>query len=89
MSLRLLKLAAPLAIQNVIISVGGLTVQYVVNGFGFLFVAGFTAANKLYGVLEMASVSYGYAITTYVDKTSVQKNIAGSEMVSAVAFTWH
>ena len=58
MSLRLLKLAAPLAIQNVIISVGGLTVQYVVNGF--------TAANKLYGVLEMASVSYGYAITTYV-----------------------
>ena len=28
--------------------------------------AGFTAANKLYGVLEMASVSYGYAITTYV-----------------------
>ena len=28
--------------------------------------AGFTAANKLYGVLEMASLSYGYAITTYV-----------------------
>lgn len=44
----------------------GLTVQYVVNGFGFLFVAGFTASNKLYGVLEMAAVSYGYAITTYV-----------------------
>lgn len=45
---------------------GGLTVQYVVNGFGFLFVAGFTATNKLYGVLELAAVSYGYAITTYV-----------------------
>ena len=28
--------------------------------------AGFTASNKLYGVLEMAAVSYGYAITTYV-----------------------
>ena len=66
MSLRLLKVATPLAIQNLIISVGGLTVQYVVNGFGFLFVAGFTASNKLYGVLEMAAVSYGYAITTYV-----------------------
>lgn len=63
---KLLKLAAPLAVQNVIISVGGLTVQYVVNGFGFLFVAGFTATNKLYGVLEMAAISYGYAITTYV-----------------------
>ena len=40
--------------------------QYVINGFGFLFVAGFTATNKLYGILEMAAVSYGYAITTYV-----------------------
>ncbi len=66
MSLRLLKLGTPLAIQNVIIAVGGLTVQYVINGFGFLFVAGFTATNKLYGILEMAAVSYGYAITTYV-----------------------
>lgn len=50
MSLQLLKLGTPLAIQNVIISVGGLTVQYVINGFGFLFVAGFTATNKLYGI---------------------------------------
>ena len=75
MSLRLLKVATPLAIQNVIISVGGLTVQYVVNGFGFLFVAGFTASNKLYGVLEMAAVSYGYAITTYVGQNLGAKKI--------------
>ena len=59
-------LGAPLAFQNIIISIGGLVVQYVVNGYGFLFVAGFTAANKLYGVLELAAISYGYAITTYV-----------------------
>lgn len=37
-----------------------------VNGYGFLFVAGFTATNKLYGILEMAAISYGYAIVTYV-----------------------
>ena len=66
MRLRLFELAVPLAIQNGFISGGGLVVQYVINGFGFLFVAGFTASNKLYGVLEMAAVSYGYAITTYV-----------------------
>ena len=63
---RLLYLGAPIAIQNVIISIGGLVVQYVVNGYGFLFVAGFTATNKLYGVLELAAISYGYAMTTYV-----------------------
>ena len=66
MNARLMKLGIPVVFQNIIIGVGGLVVQYVINGFGFLFVAGFTATNKLYGILEMAAVSYGYAITTYV-----------------------
>lgn len=63
---RLLRLGAPVLFQDAIISVGGLVVQYVVNGYGFLYVAGFTATNKLYGILEMAAISYGYAIVTYV-----------------------
>ncbi len=62
----LLSLATPILFQDVIISLGGLAVQFVVNGYGFLFVAGFTATNKLYGILEMAAISYGYAIITYV-----------------------
>lgn len=61
----LLKLGCPVAFQNMIISVGGLVVQYVVNGYGFVFIAGFTATNKLYGLLEFAAVSYGYAVATY------------------------
>lgn len=61
----LLKLGFPVAFQNTIISVGGLVVQYVVNGYGFIFIAGFTATNKLYGLLEFAAVSYGYAVATY------------------------
>lgn len=63
---KLMGLGAPILFQNIIIAVGGLVVQYVVNGYGFLFVAGFTATNKLYGILEMAAISYGYAIVTYV-----------------------
>ena len=62
----LLSLGTPILFQDVIISLGGLAVQFVVNGYGFLFVAGFTATNKLYGILEMAAISYGYAIITYV-----------------------
>lgn len=61
----LLQLGSPLAFQNLIISVGGIIVQSVVNSFGFLFVAGFTATNKLYGILEVAAISFGYAITTF------------------------
>ena len=63
---KLLTLGTPILFQDVIISVGGLVVQFVVTGNGFLFVAGFTATNKLYGILEMAAISYGYAIITYV-----------------------
>jgi len=63
---RLLKLSVPLAFQNAIIAVGGMIVQFVVNGFGVLFIAGYTATNKLYGVLEIAATSFGYAISTYV-----------------------
>ena len=66
MNARLMKLGIPVVFQNIIIGVGGLVVQYVINGYGFLFVAGFTATNKLYGLLEMAAISYGYAIVTYV-----------------------
>ena len=62
----LLKLGAPIAIQNSVIAVGGMVVQAVVDRRGALFVAGYTATNKLYGLLEMAAISYGYALTTYV-----------------------
>lgn len=63
---RLLFLSLPLALQNAIIALGGMLVQFVVNGFGVLFIAGYTAANKLYGILEIAATSFGYAISTYV-----------------------
>ena len=61
----LMALGAPLAAQFVIIAVGGMAVQSVVNRFQTSFIAGFTATNKLYGILEIAAVSYGFAVTTY------------------------
>ncbi|MBR5207135.1 MAG: MATE family efflux transporter, partial [Erysipelotrichaceae bacterium] len=63
---RLLRLGFPMAAQNVIIAIGGLCVQYVINGFGSLYVAGFTATNKMYGLLELAALAFGFAMTTYV-----------------------
>lgn len=63
---QLLQLGFPMAFQNAIISVDGMIVQSVVNGFGMIFIAGFTATNKLYGILEIAATSYGYAMISYV-----------------------
>ena len=62
---KLMLLGLPLAFQNCIIAIGGMIVQFVINGFGVLFIAGFTATNKLYGILEMAATSYGYSMITY------------------------
>ena len=62
---KLMMVGVPLMFQNTVISVGGMVVQAVINGYGFLFVAGFTATNKLYGLLETAAISFGFSITTY------------------------
>jgi len=47
------------------IAIGGMILQAVVNGYGVIFIAGYTATNKLYGLLEVAATSYGYAMVTY------------------------
>lgn len=62
---KLLNLGYPVAFQNTVIFVGGMIVQSVVNKFGVIFIAGFTATNKLYGILEVAATSYGHSMTTY------------------------
>jgi len=62
---RLMRLGIPIAFQNGIIGVGGMIVQAIVNPMGVSFIAGYTATNKLYGVLEVAAISYGYAVSTY------------------------
>ena len=60
---KLFKLGTPVALQNTIISIGGMILQSIVNSFGVIFVAGFTAANKLYGLLEIAASSFGFSVS--------------------------
>ena len=86
---RLLSLGSPMAAQNAIIAVGGMIIQGVVNGYGVAFIGGFTAANKLYGVLEIAATSYGYAMITYVGQNlgavKIQRIKAGMGCATVVA----
>ena len=65
MCARLMKLGIPISFQNLIISIGGLALQKVVNGFRYAFVAGFNAANRLVGLLELAGASLGNAVGTF------------------------
>lgn len=74
-SLYLMKLGMPMAFQNAVISIGGMILQSVINTFGVIFLAGFTASNKLYGLLEVAATSYGYALVTYVGQNAGARKI--------------
>ena len=87
----LLKIGTPGAIKYIIISVGGMVVQAVVNGFGTTFIAGFTATNKLYGILEVAAISYGNAVTTYVGQNfgateyqRIKKGMGAAVLLAAI-----
>lgn len=62
---KLLGLGLPVAGQNAITSVGGLVLQAISNGFGVAFVAGYSAASKITGLLEMVGISIGSAMSTY------------------------
>lgn len=100
---KLLRFGIPIMFQDAIISIGGMVLQSVINGFGVLFVAGFTATNKLYGILETAASSYGYAITTFVAqnkgagnyeriKSGMKKGVVmafgTSFLISVLMFLW-
>ena len=71
---RLLSLSGPLAFQSAVIAIGGMILQSIVNTFGVIFVAGFTATNKLYGLLEMAAISFGHAMSTYTGQNLGAQN---------------
>jgi len=87
-----LRLGIPMGIQNIITSIGGLVVQSVVNGFGVIFIAAYTAATKLYGLLEVAASSYSYAVSTYVGQNfgakqieRVRKGLRAASMIGVVS----
>ena len=91
LSAALVRLGFPMCVMNVIICIGGLVVLSVVNRLSVGFIAGYTATNKLYGILEIAAVSYSYAITTYVgqnygagNKTRIRKGVVTGLLLSVV-----
>ena len=75
MTRRLLRLGLPIAFQNLIISLGGLVLQGVVNAFGCVFMAGYNAAARLQGLVEISGSSLGNAAGTFTGQ-----NIGAGDM---------
>lgn len=64
----LLGFSLPLSLQHIVIALGGMVLQSTVNLRGSIFVAGFTATNKLYGLLESSAISLGAATATFLSQ---------------------
>lgn len=62
---RLCHLGLPLALQHFVIVISGIIMQAVINTCGFVFLAGFTATNKLHGLMDCSASAFGYAASTY------------------------
>ena len=62
----LMLFGTPLALQYIVIALGGMILQSTINAEGSIFVAGFTATNKLYGLLECSAISLGIAMATFL-----------------------
>ena len=83
--LHLCRLGIPTGLQMSMITLGGMVLQSVLNGFGVVFIAGYTAANKLHGILESASVAFGYAMTAYMGQNRGARIDAGIRAVLALS----
>ncbi len=66
MAKELCGLGFPMCVSAVIVDIGGIMAQAVVNSFGTVFVAGCTAANKLHGTLDCSAVAIGFASSTFI-----------------------
>ena len=59
-------LSIPMLLQSFIIAFGGSFVQMHVNAYGEVFVAGMSATNKVFGMLETAAIALAQATATFV-----------------------
>ena len=64
----------PLALQFVTVTIGGIILQSSVNLEGSIFIAGYTATNKVYGLLECSAISLGLAACTFLSQNYGAKN---------------
>ena len=65
-SKELFKAGLPLATQNIVISIGGLIMQGIVNSYGYVFTTAVSLTSKLVNLIQQAGVSFSVALGTYV-----------------------
>ena len=71
---KLIKLGIPISLQFTITSIGSMTLQSAVNGFGSNVIAGFTAAGRVEQLLNIPMSGLGVGTMTFVSQNYGAKN---------------
>lgn len=86
----LLAFSLPLALQSITIAIGGIFLQSVINQQGSIFIAGYTATNKMYGLMESSATALGLACSTFLAQNygaglhaRVRKGVGTATMIAA------
>ena len=74
MIIQLMRIGVPMAFLNIVLSVGGIIIQFVNNGLGTLYVASYAAANKIEQFIIQPIISFGSALSVYVAQNYGAKN---------------
>ncbi len=87
----ILRYSLPMAFQFCLVATSGLFIQYLTNRQGSTFIAGYTAANKYYGMVEMGAIAIASALLTYTGQNygagndkRIKQGISAGLRVSAV-----
>lgn len=63
---QLINFGIPVALRFIVVALGGIILQSSINDQGSTFIAGYTATNKVYGLLECGATSVGLACCTFL-----------------------
>ncbi len=64
-AVKMLAFALPIAMQMILIAISGMVLQSAINLQESIFIAGYTAMNKMLGLLESSALSLGTASSTF------------------------
>lgn len=91
MAKEMLAFGLPIALQMMVIAISGMVLQSAINLQGSIFVAGYTAMNKMFGLLESSAFSLGSASSTFFaqnygagKKDRVRSGVRTSAIISVI-----
>lgn len=91
MAAEMLVFGLPIALQMILIAISGMVLQSAINLQESIFIAGYTAMNKMFGLLESSALSLGTASSTFFAqnygagrKERVRSGVRTSAVISVI-----